>query len=76
MCELELNNVRIQKIKVAGISGTGTTWLGTGTKLVLVSGTGTTLPWYRYHPCSGTGTTSRDCSEMAEFALLIPTFLP
>ena len=86
VCELELNNVRIQKIKVVGISGTDTTWIGISTKPVMVSGTGTTLPWYRYHlasvrwywyhPCSGTGTTLRDCPEMADFAILIPTFLP
>ena len=52
MCELELNNVRIQKIKVARISGTSTTWIGTGTKPVMVSGT-TSVP-YRYRIDTGT----------------------
>ena len=84
--KFELNSVSILKFRVTGSSGTGTTWIGTGTKSVLVSGTSTTLPWYRYHlssvrwyryhPCSGTGTTSRNCLEMVDFAILIPTFLP
>ena len=60
VCEFELNYVKIPKIRVTGSSGTGTTWIGTGTNYVLVSGTGTTLDgtgtnWplhggYRYHP--------------------------
>ena len=51
---------KIQEIRVAWRSGTSTTWTGTGTNPVLVSGTGTTLVgtstilplhrWYRYHP--------------------------
>ena len=59
MCEFELNNVRIPKIRAVGSSGTGTTLVGTSTNPVLVSGTGTTLflhvgtsttlSWYRYH---------------------------
>ena len=49
--EFELNNVRIPISRVARSSGTGTTWIGIniGTNPVLVSGTGTTLSWYRYH---------------------------
>ena len=84
MFKFELNNVRLPKIKAAGIIGTGTTWISTGTKPVLVSGIGTTLPWYRYHlasvrwyryhPCSGTGTTLRDCPEMADFAIFHSLF--
>ena len=74
------------KIRVVGNSGISTTLVGTDTNhvlhvvtsttFVLVSGTGTTLPWYwynlasirwyRYHPCSGTGNTSRDCLEMVD----------
>ena len=60
MYEFGLNNVKIQEIRVAWSSGTGTTWTSTGTNPVLVSGTGTTLVgtgtilplhrWYRYHP--------------------------
>ena len=60
MFEFELNNVRIPKISDVGSSGTGTTWIGTDTIHVLVSGTSTTLDgtgtilplhkWYRYHP--------------------------
>ena len=49
MFKFELNNVRIPKIRAVGSSGTDTTWIGTGTIHVLVSGTGTTL--------DGTGTT-------------------
>ena len=41
--------MRIPKIRVVGSSGTGTTWIGTGTNHVLEVGTGTTLSWYRYH---------------------------
>ena len=37
------------KIRVAGSIGTGTTWTGTGTSILLLMGTGTTL--------SGIGTT-------------------
>ena len=60
MFKFELNSVSILKFRVAGSNGTGTTWIGTGTKSVLVSGTGTTLVgtgtiwplyrWYQYHP--------------------------
>ena len=61
MFEFELNNVRIPKIRVVGMSGTGTTWIGTGTNPVLMSGTGPLFhgtgtilvlhKWYQYHPC-------------------------
>ena len=86
MFEFELNNVRLPKIRTAGSSGTGTgtTCIGTSTKSVMVSGTGTTLPWYQYHlasvrwyryrPCSGTGTTLRDCPEMVDFAFFHSLF--
>ena len=43
MYEFRLNNVKIQETRAVGKSGTGTTWIGTGTNPVLVSGTGTTL---------------------------------
>ena len=43
MCEFELNNVRIPKIRDVGSNGIGTTLVGTGTNPVLVSGTDTTL---------------------------------
>ena len=86
MLEFELNNVRIRKIKVAGSNGIGTTWIGIGTNPILVSGTGTTLSWYRYHfgsvkwyrnhPCLGTGTKMRDCPEMAEFMPFLPVIPP
>ena len=49
MFEFELNNVRLPKNRAVGSSGTGTTWIGTGTNPVLVSGIDTTLSWYWYH---------------------------
>ena len=59
MCEFELNNVRIPKIRASRSSGTGTTWIGTDTDPVLMS---------------GTSTYQGNCPEMEDFAIFTSLF--